>query len=135
MTVQRTNKSNTIHTMSDDTTDSSEKLFYTIGEVAKMFKVNASRIRYWESQFDIIKPHRNKKGNRMFTQKDIENFHIIYHLVTERGMTHEGVRKKLLENRDDTLNNIEIVRRLEHIKSILLEMNRNLTTSKNGNKA
>lgn len=121
--------------MSDDTTDSSEKLFYTIGEVAKMFKVNASRIRYWESQFDIIKPHRNKKGNRMFTQKDIENFHIIYHLVTERGMTHEGVRKKLLENRDDTLNNIEIVRRLEHIKSILLEMNRNLTTSKNGNKA
>lgn len=121
--------------MNDNAAVSSDKLFYTIGEVAKMFKVNASRIRYWENQFDIIKPHRNKKGNRMFTRKDIENFHIIYHLVVERGMTHEGVRKKLSENRDDTLHNIEIVRRLEDIKRVLLEMNDNLTNAKNGQKA
>ena len=64
-----------------------EKLYYTIGEVARMFKVNTSLIRFWEKEFDIIKPKKNKKGNRLFTQKDIDNFYIIYHLVKEKGMT------------------------------------------------
>ena len=64
-----------------------EKLYYTIGEVAEMFNVNTSLIRYWEKEFDIIKPKKNKKGNRFFTVEDIENFNIIYYLVKELGLT------------------------------------------------
>ncbi len=62
-----------------------EKLFYTIGEVSKLFKVNTSLIRFWEKEFDILKPKKNKKGNRLFTKEDLDNLHIIYHLVKERG--------------------------------------------------
>ncbi len=92
-----------------------------------MFGVNTSLIRYWEKEFDVIKPHRNKKGNRQFTAKDIENFYIIYQLVKERGMTLSGARKKIEDNREDTLNNIEVVRRLENMKHILLEISKNLS--------
>ena len=67
----------------------SEKLFYTMGEVAEMFDVNQSLIRYWESQFRVLRPKRNKKGNRLFTPEDIRNLKLIYHLVKERGMTLE----------------------------------------------
>ena len=83
-----------------------EKLFYSIGEVAEMFGVNTSLIRYWEREFDIIKPQRNKRGNRLFTKKDVENFYIIYNLVKERKMTLDGAKKKLKENKEDTINNI-----------------------------
>jgi Predicted transcriptional regulators len=62
--------------------------------VAEIFKVNTSLIRFWEKEFDIIKPHKNKKGNRLFTPKDIENFHLIFHLVKENGMTLSGANKK-----------------------------------------
>ncbi|MFC2138609.1 MerR family transcriptional regulator [Bacteroidota bacterium] len=99
-----------------------EKLYYSIGEVADMFEVKTSLIRYWEKEFDVIKPQKNKKGNRFFTQKDIDNFHIIYYLVKERGMTLKGAQKKLKENREDTLNNFEVVKSLESIKSLLLEI-------------
>ena len=85
-----------------------DKLYYTIGEVAAMFNVNASLIRYWEKEFTVIKPKKNKKGNRFFTKMDIENFHIIYHLVKERGMTLKGAKKKLRENKEDTVNNFLI---------------------------
>ncbi|MBN2892192.1 MAG: MerR family transcriptional regulator [Bacteroidales bacterium] len=98
------------------------KLYYTIGEVAKMFDVNTSLIRYWEKEFTIIKPKKNRKGNRLFTQKDIENFHLIYHLVKERGMTLLGAKKKLKENKEDVDHNFEIIKRLEDIKSILTEI-------------
>ena len=81
-----------------------EKLFYPIGEVAKMFDVNTSLIRFWEKEFDIIKPKKNNKGNRLFTQQDVDNFHIIFHLVKERGMTLSGAKKKLKENKEDTEN-------------------------------
>lgn len=103
-----------------------EKLYYTIGEVSKMFDVNASLIRFWEKEFDIIKPHKNKKGNRLFTQQDIENFHLIYHLVKEKGMTLKGAAKKLKENRQDAVHNFEVVRNLEQIKGMLLELKENL---------
>ena len=63
------------------------KVYYSIGEVADMFGVNTSLIRFWEKEFDVIKPHKNKKGNRQFTKADIDNFHLIYHLVKEKGMT------------------------------------------------
>ena len=71
------------------------KLYYSIGEVAEMFEVNTSLIRFWENEFDIIKPQKNKKGNRLFTKKDIDNFHVIFHLVKEKGYTLEGAKKKL----------------------------------------
>ena len=99
-----------------------EKLYYSIGEVAKIFDVNTSLIRFWEKEFDVIKPKKNKKGNRFFTKQDIDNFHLIYHLVKERGMTLQGAKKKLKENKEDTLNNFEIVKSLSEIKSLLLEI-------------
>jgi DNA-binding transcriptional MerR regulator len=99
-----------------------ERLYYSIGEVAEMFNVNTSLIRYWEKEFDIIHPKKNKKGNRLFTQKDIENFHLIYHLVKERGMTLKGARKKLRENRQETMDNFEIIRILQNIRKMLVEI-------------
>jgi DNA-binding transcriptional MerR regulator len=99
-----------------------EKLYYSIGEVAKMFDVNTSLIRFWEKEFDIIKPKKNKKGNRLFTKKDIDNFHIIYHLVKEKGMTLKGAKKKMKENKEDTEHNFEIIRSLEQIKEMLTDL-------------
>lgn len=99
-----------------------EKLYYSIGEVATMFDVNTSLIRFWEKEFDIIKPKKNKKGNRLFTQKDIDNFHIIYHLVKENGMTLKGAKKKMKENKEDTEHNFEIIRSLENIKAMLSDL-------------
>jgi len=99
-----------------------EKLYYSIGEVAKIFDVNTSLIRFWEKEFDVIKPKKNKKGNRFFTKQDIDNFHLIYHLVKERGMTLQGAKKKLKENKEDTINNFEIVKSLSEIKNLLLEI-------------
>jgi DNA-binding transcriptional MerR regulator len=99
-----------------------EKLYYSIGEVADMFGVNTSLIRFWEKEFDIIKPHKNKKGNRFFTKDDIENFHLIYHLVKERGLTLKGAKKKLKENKDDTEHDFEVIKRLEEIKTLLLNL-------------
>ncbi len=99
-----------------------DKLFYTIGEVAAMFNVKTSLIRYWESEFDIIKPKKNKKGNRLFTPKDVENFYLIWHLVKERGMTLAGAKKKLKENKEETEHNFEIVRRLKDVRELLVEL-------------
>ena len=99
-----------------------EKLYYSIGEVATMFNVNTSLIRFWEKEFDIIKPKKNKKGNRLFTQMDIDNFHIIFHLVKENGMTLKGAKKKLKENKEDTEHNFEIIKSLESIKEMLIEV-------------
>ena len=87
-----------------------------------MFKVNTSLIRFWEKEFDVIKPQKNKKGNRFFTQQDIENFHLIYHLVKERGMTLKGAQRKLKENREDTIHNFEIINNLKNIREVLLEI-------------
>ena len=103
-----------------------EKLYYSIGEVAEMFDVNTSLIRFWEKEFDIIKPHKNKKGNRLFTPKDVENFHLIYHLVKEKGMTLKGAQKKLKENREDTINNFEVVSKLKDIRELLVSVLDNL---------
>ena len=99
-----------------------EKLYYSIGEVARIFNVNTSLIRFWEKEFDIIKPKKNKKGNRFFTKQDIDNFHLIHHLVKERGMTLSGAKKKLKENKEDTLNNFEVIKSLSEIKDLLLEI-------------
>ncbi|MBI9068240.1 MAG: MerR family transcriptional regulator [Salinivirgaceae bacterium] len=103
-----------------------EKLFYAIGEVAAMFDVNTSLIRFWEKEFDIIKPKRNKKGNRLFTKQDVENFYIIFHLVKEKGLTLDGARKKMKENKEDTINNFEVIKSLKNIKELLLEVKNSL---------
>jgi DNA-binding transcriptional MerR regulator len=103
-----------------------EKLYYSIGEVAELFKVNASLIRFWEKEFDIIKPKKNKKGNRFFTAQDIDNIQLIFHLVKERGLTLSGAKKKLKDNRDDTNNNHEVVKTLTQIKGMLLEIKESL---------
>jgi len=103
-----------------------EKLYYTIGEVAEMFNVNTSLIRFWEKEFDMIKPKKNKKGNRLFTSQDIDNFHIIYHLVKENGMTLRGAKKKMKENKEETEYNFEIIKSLESIKEMLIEVRENL---------
>ena len=87
-----------------------------------MFNVNTSLIRYWEKEFDIIRPQKNKKGNRLFTPADIDNFHIIYHLVKERGMTLKGAKKKMSENKDDAIQNFEVVKSLQNIREMLLEV-------------
>lgn len=103
-----------------------EKIYFPIGEVAEMFNVNTSLIRYWEKEFDIIKPFRNKKGNRLFTQKDVDNFHVIFHLVKERGFTLQGAREKLRMNKQDTIDTVEIVKSLQQIRSFLVDIRENL---------
>lgn len=96
-----------------------EKRYYKIGEVAKAFQVNASLIRFWEKEFDIIKPKKNAKGNRLFTQEDIVNFKLIFNLVKERGFTLEGAKQKLKKNPEGIFNNLEIISRLEAVKAEL----------------
>lgn len=103
-----------------------EKLYYSIGEVSKMFDVNTSLIRFWEKEFDIIKPKKNKKGNRLFTKQDVENFGVIFHLVKERGYTLQGAKDKLKDNKEDVADNVEMVNRLENVKAFLLELKKSL---------
>lgn len=103
-----------------------EKLYYGIGEVAEAFKVNASLIRFWEKEFDVIKPKKNAKGNRKFTPEDIRNLELIYHLVKERGFTLEGAKTHLKEEKQKTLNNFEIIRKLENVKSTLIKLKNQL---------
>ncbi len=99
-----------------------EKLYFTIGEVADKFAVNASLIRFWEKEFDTIRPRKNTKGNRLFTQKDIESIKLIYHLVKEKGMTLSGAKKKIKENKNDSINHEEIVLKLQEIRNQLNEI-------------
>jgi len=99
-----------------------EKRYYGIGEVAKAFGVNTSLIRFWEKEFDVLKPKKNAKGNRKFTPEDIKNLKFIYHLVKERGFTLEGAKTHLKEEKKKTLNNFEIINKLEGIKNQLIKI-------------
>lgn len=102
--------------------DLPEKRYYKIGEVAKAFNVNTSHIRFWEKEFDILKPKKNNKGNRLFTQEDVKNLKLIYHLVKEKGFTLEGAKSKMKENPKNVKNNHEIITRLEAIKEELIKI-------------
>jgi DNA-binding transcriptional MerR regulator len=93
-----------------------DKRYYSIGELAKAFNVNASLIRFWDKEFDILKPKKNAKGNRMFTPEDVKNLQLIYHLVKERGFTLDGARVHLKEGQKKTLDKFEIISKLESIK-------------------
>jgi len=99
---------------------SPDKRYYSIGELAKAFDVNASLLRFWDKEFDILKPRKNAKGNRMFTQEDVKNIQLIYHLVKERGFTLEGAKIHLKEGQKKTLDKYEIISKLEGIKNQLL---------------
>jgi len=107
------------------------KLYYAIGEVAEMFDVNASLIRFWEKEFSILKPKKNKKGNRLFTVKDIKNLERIYDLVKVKGFTLEGAKKELKKknrvnhrvDKEMFSVNLQVMERLEKIKLKLIKIN------------
>jgi DNA-binding transcriptional MerR regulator len=107
------------------------KLYYSIGEVADMFNVNASLIRFWEKEFSVLKPKKNKKGNRLFTVKDIKNLEKIYDLVKIKGFTLDGAKKELkqknrenhIEGNDISDVNLQVMEKLEKIKLKLLKIN------------
>ena len=101
---------------------SPDKRYYSIGEVARAFNVNASLIRFWDKEFDILKPKKNAKGNRLFTPEDVKNLQLIYHLVKERGFTLDGARTHLRNGQKKTLDKFEIVAKLEAIKAQLQAM-------------
>ncbi|GAB4318800.1 MAG: MerR family transcriptional regulator [Bacteroidales bacterium] len=102
------------------------RLFYSIGEVADMFGVNPSLIRFWETEFDFIQPRKNKKGNRLFTRQDIEKIEIIYHLVKEKGYTLEGARQQLKTRKDDLQRKAEVITRLKQIREKLMMLRKGL---------
>ncbi|MDP5061225.1 MerR family transcriptional regulator [Maribacter sp. IgM3_T14_3] len=99
--------------------DLPEKRYYGIGEVANAFGVNASLIRFWEKEFDVLQPKKNAKGNRKFTPQDIKNLQLIYHLVKERGFTLDGAKTHLKEEKQKTLSNFDIIQKLERVKAEL----------------
>lgn len=103
-----------------------EKLYYSIGEVSKAFGVNTSLIRFWDKEFDILKPKKNAKGNRMFTPEDIKNLKLIYHLVKERGFTLDGAKTHLKENQQKTMDKFEIISKLKAIKAALVALKNEL---------
>lgn len=104
-----------------------EKKYYAIGEVASMFNVATSLIRFWESEFDIIKPKKNRKGNRQFTKDDIENVKMIYHLVKERGFTLQGAKDMLKNKSGDLKDKMEIIDSLTKVRSFLVDLRNNLS--------
>lgn len=108
--------------------DNKDKMFYSMGEVTELLDVKASLVRYWEGEFTIIKPHKNKKGNRMFTPKDVENLKLIHHLLKDKRLTIEGAKKYLKAGKkgseDDTM---ELIDRLMSIRSTLEELRMELS--------
>ena len=106
--------------------DLPDKRYYKIGEVAKAFGVNTSLIRFWENEFDVLKPKKNKKGNRLFTPEDLKNLKMIFFLVKEKGFTLEGAKNKLRENPEEIFSKHKIILRLEEIKNELIEIKNQL---------
>lgn len=100
--------------------ENSSRLYYSIGEVAEMFGVNESLLRFWEKEFDIITPRKTEKGTRYYRKEDIEVIKLIYYLVKEKGMTLAGAKKKLKENKEGVIRNHEIIDRLQAIRSELI---------------
>ena len=97
-----------------------DKMFYSIGEVSKMFDVNTSLIRFWEKEFDIIAPKKSSTGKRQFTKKDIYNFRVIYHLVKEKGFTLQGAKEKLKRDKKEIANTINLKNKLKSIRAKLV---------------
>ncbi|MBU0696531.1 MAG: MerR family transcriptional regulator [Bacteroidetes bacterium] len=98
------------------------KLYYPIGEVADMFEVNASLIRFYEKEFEILQPKKNAKGNRLFRPEDIDNLKIIFHLIKDKGFTIQGAKEHLKNNKNEVLDQQKVVDSLKKIKSFMLEL-------------
>jgi DNA-binding transcriptional MerR regulator len=103
-----------------------EKLYYSIGEVAEIFNVAPSLIRFWESEFDIIKPKKNRKGNRQFTKEDIDNVRTIYHLVKEKGFTLQGAKEMLRNDLGAVKDKMDMIDSLRNVKKFLVELREKL---------
>jgi DNA-binding transcriptional MerR regulator len=103
-----------------------EKLYYTMGEVTQLFDVNASQIRYYEREFEILQPKKNKKGNRLFSPEDVENLKIIFSLVKEKGFTLQGAKDHLRNNKSEVKENQKVIDSLERLKQFLLEVKEKL---------
>jgi len=106
--------------------DLPEKRYYKIGEVAKAFGVNTSLIRFWEKEFDVLKPKKNAKGDRKFTPEDVKNLQLIYYLVKDKGYTLDGAKLHLKEEKKKTLQSFDIIRKLEGIKNELIKIKNQL---------
>ena len=104
-----------------------EKLYYSIGEVAEMFNVAPSLIRFWESEFDLIQPKKNRKGNRQFTKEDIDSVRTIYHLVKEKGFTLQGAKEMLKFDTQDVRDKIDLLDSLKRVRQFLVEVREKLT--------
>lgn len=104
----------------------SERIYYSIGEVAEMFKVSTSLIRFWEKEFDVLKPHKNKKGNRLFTARDVKNLHIIYNLVKVKGYTLQGAREAIKADFEGLDRNITLLQTLGNVHKMLQELDSEL---------
>jgi DNA-binding transcriptional MerR regulator len=98
------------------------KMYYTMGEVSSMFDVNTSLIRFYEKEFDILKPKKNKKGNRLFTPEDVENLKIIFNLIRDKGYTLNGAKDHLKSNLTETKDSQRVINSLENLKKFLLEV-------------
>lgn len=99
-----------------------EKRYYNIGEVAKAFGLKTSTIRFWEQNFEVLKPKKNAKGTRKFTPADIEYLKRIFHLVKERGFTIDGAKKQLKLEKSNQLSTLDVIQKLEHVKEELLKI-------------
>ncbi len=98
------------------------KLYYSIGEVAEMFDVSKSLIRFWESEFDLLKPQKNRKGDRRFTQKNLDQFRTIYQLVKEKGYTLEGAKREIKRNRRYLSGKQKSLKSLKKVRGFLEDM-------------
>ena len=103
-----------------------EKRYYSIGELARAFNVNASLIRFWDKEFDVLKPKKNAKGNRMFTPEDVKNLQLIYQLLRQRKFSIEGAKDYLKANKDKADMQMHLANTLQKFRSFLLEMKANL---------
>ena len=112
--------------MTENSLMNSEKLYFSISEIADSFGVSTSLIPYWETEFSFLKPHKNSKGDRRFTKQNIEQLQLIYHLVKERGFTLEGAKNELKENKKRVQSLNSLSTKLNTIKSGLEELSKKL---------
>ena len=102
------------------------KMYYSISEVARMFDVNESLLRYWEKEFPIISPKKAGGNIRQYRKEDIENIRLVYHLVKEKGMTLQGAKQRLKMNKEKTAQTVEVVNRLKEIREELVKLRKSM---------
>ena len=99
-----------------------EQKYYSITELSKMFGVNPSLIRYWETEFDTIRPKKGSRGVRQFTKQDIESFRLVYHLVKEKGHTIQGAKEILRKSKGQKIEKLQLVEQLKKVREFLVEL-------------